>query len=131
MYSTTLSSVVNLTPKQRLVPTGAKSIEWIAGLFGGEGCLTYKKRDIWALQVKMTDSDVMWDLYESLGCRGNLSGLTKHPSAPDHWKPHMTWRTDKRDLIKEIVLEMYPYLGERRRAKINDFLTWYEYKTAN
>ena len=79
----------------------------------------------------MTDSDVMWDLYESLGCRGNLSALRKCPSSLDHHKPYMIWKTGKRDLIKEIVLEMYPYLGERRRAKINDFLTWYEYKTIN
>ena len=79
----------------------------------------------------MTDPDVMWDLYESLKCRGNLSGLCKAPSDPDHCKPYVVWYTAKRDLIKEIALEMYPYLGERRRAKINDFLTWYEYKTAD
>ena len=102
-------------------------------MFEGEGCLTYcntAKREGWDLKIQMTDTDVMWDLYESLGCRGNLSALRKAPSRPDHCKPYMTWKTSKRDLIKEIVLEMYPYLGERRRAKIHDFLTWYDFKTS-
>ena len=77
----------------------------------------------------MTDVDVMWDLYESLGCRGNLSGLTKPPRYKPHHKPFMLWKTAKRDLVKEIVLEMYPYLGERRRAKIDEFLAWHKTKT--
>ena len=98
-------------------------------MFEGEGCLTYKQSgDVWTLKVKMTDTDVMWGLYLALGCRGNLTGLVQHPSDnPDH-KPHQTWHTAKRDLIFELVTELYPHMYSRRQEKMIEFLNWYQEK---
>jgi hypothetical protein len=112
-----------------LAETGQKSIEWIAGLFEGEGCLTYNTtNDSWCLKVKMTDTDVMWGLYLALGCRGNLAGLVKHPSDAEQNKPHQTWSTSKRDLIFELVTELYPHMYSRRREKMVEFMNWYQEK---
>lgn len=109
--------------------TGQKSIEWAAGIFEGEGCIHFEeKHDRWHIEVQMTDGDVMWDLYFALGCRGNLRKMVKRPSAPKHYKPTQTWRTAKRDVIFDVLKDMYPYLGNRRREKAMQFFNWYQNK---
>lgn len=101
-------------------------IEWVAGLFEGEGCLTYiKKEDKWQMKVKMTDEDVIWDFYLAMNCKGNMYGLRKSPSTPDTSKPFAVWQTGKRDLIFELVVQMFPYMGNRRRVKMQEFMNWY------
>lgn len=118
-------------PKQRSETTGAKSIKdiaWAAGVFEGEGSMTHRGDGNWQIEMKMTDRDVMWDFYEAMSCRGNLSGERHPPSAKDHYKPFSVWTTSKRDLIFDIVLDFYPYMGERRRKKMDQFLAWYEAK---
>ena len=115
--------------KQKSAKTGLKSIEWVAGLFEGEGWLSYDKcNDSYELGLLSTDLDVMWDLYEALGLRGNLNAVRKDHNQPDHYKPRQTWRTRKRDLVFELVQELYPYMGERRRAKMDEFIEWYQEK---
>lgn len=107
------------------MPTGARSTEWAAGLFEGEGCLSQGKNGYWTIYLKMTDPDVMWDFYEQVGCLGNLGGLRKSPHMSARHKPYMEWRTSKMDTIKELVDLFYPYMGARRKAKMNDFYGWY------
>lgn len=80
------------------------------------------------MKVKMTDMDVLWSFYEAIGCVGNLSGLRKNPSQPEHYKPFGIWQTGARDVIKELVIRFYPYMHERRRAKCDEFLAWYHSK---
>jgi hypothetical protein len=119
-----------LQPKQNKESTGQKSIEWASGIFEGEGCIHYEQRyDRWVIEVEMTDGDVMWDLYFALGCRGNIEKMRKRPSRPEHYKATQKWRTSKRDLIFNILKEMYPYLGNRRREKAMQFFSWYQNKT--
>ena len=110
-------------------PTGAKSIEWAAGLFEGEGWLSHKADGNWKMAIEMTCSDVMWDWYMAIGCRGNLGGLYKRPSAKPHHKPTMEWRTSDRKLIFELVSELFPYMGNKRRERMVEFLNWYQEKT--
>ena len=102
---------------------------WAIGIFEGEGCLTYdSKNDKWDMKVKMTDMDVLWSFYEAIGCVGNLNGLRKSPSTPDHYKPIGQWKTGDRKLIYELVIRFYPYMHERRRAKCDEFFAWYHSK---
>lgn len=103
---------------------------WAVGIFEGEGCLTFKKtkskKGSWTMIVEMTDMDVLWSFYESIGCVGNMSGLRKKsPSRKENWKPTGTWSTSKRQLIYELIIRMYPYLHDRRRAKCDEFFAWY------
>lgn len=101
-------------------------IEWVAGLFEGEGCLTHiKTEDKWQMKVKMTDEDVIWDFYLAMNCKGQMYGLRKAPSDPASSKPYAVWQTGKRDLIFELCTQLFPYMGNRRRAKIQQFLNWY------
>jgi len=106
------------------VQTGPKSIEWAAGLFEGEGCLSYlSTTNIWEISVEMTDKDSVWSFYEALGCVGNMTGR-RRASRP-HYKPTYRWRTCKRDLIFDIVMTFYPHLHERRQDKCKEFIAWY------
>ena len=126
--NTTISEYQSL-PKPSVETVGLKFIDpfqWAIGIFEGEGCLTFNKnKNQWRMAVKMTDLDVLWSFYEAVGCLGNLSGLRKDPSQEEHHKPYAIWSTHKRDVIHEIVMRMYPYLHERRRAKFNEFFAWY------
>jgi hypothetical protein len=129
LLESTTTSESESTQRVKPEPIGLKStrsIEWAAGLFEGEGCLTYQSTvNKWKLCIKMTDEDVILDFYEAVGYLGNFLPLSKSPSTPDHWKPSAEWNVYARDTIFEIVVRLYPYLGNRRQAKIKEFLTWY------
>ena len=128
---TTISEYQSLPkPKKDTVGlTFTDPFAWAIGIFEGEGCLTYdSKNDKWDMKVKMTDMDVLWSFYEAIGCVGNLNGLRKSPSTPDHYKPIGQWKTGDRKLIYELVIRFYPYMHVRRRAKCDEFFAWYHSK---
>tara|TARA_B100001939_G_scaffold213355_1_gene183542 strand:+ start:611 stop:856 length:246 start_codon:yes stop_codon:yes gene_type:complete len=77
------------------------------------------------MAVEMTDRDVLWSFYEAIGCVGNLSGLRKPPCRKENHKPTATWTTSKRELIHDLIIRFYPYMHERRRAKCDEFFSWY------
>jgi len=74
----------------------------------------------------MTDLDVVQMFHESLEFRGKLGRFGKCPSAKPHHKPEVCWSTAKRGLVKEIVDLLYPYMGQRRRQKMDEFYFWYD-----
>jgi len=98
-------------------------VAWAAGLFEGEGCLS-KDGDKWRLIVVMTDVDVIMHFASIYDLTVKSFNFTQ----PEHYKQCFTTRTGKRDLIFKIVSDFYPYLGERRREKCNEFLAWYQEK---
>lgn len=104
--------------------TGPKSIEWAAGLFEGEGCLTFSGGK-WRMKIKMTDDDVLSDFYDVVNNIGNYYGPHKYPSQKAHHKPVSEWELNKKDYIFELVMLFYPYMYTRRRERMRDFLTWY------
>ena len=126
-------------PKQRSETIGLKSTEWAAGLFEGEGYLSYSKtRDNWEFGMNMTDEDVVEDFGNLLDIKvttksdcnksPSIIALKKHTGTTADYKPQWRARTYARDKIFEIVCELYPYMGERRRAKMDEFIKWYETK---
>jgi hypothetical protein len=128
---TTISEYQSLPkPKKDTVGlTFTDPFAWAIGIFEGEGCLTYdSKNDRWDMKVEMTDMDVLWSFYEAIGCVGNLNGLSKSPSRPEHYKPVGKWKTSARETIRELLICFYPYMHERRRAKCDEFFAWYHSK---
>ena len=99
---------------------------WAAGLYEGEGSL-YKDRDSWRIALEMTDVDVVIHFASMYGLEVHSYNYTKYKENP-HYKQTHTTRTGKRDLIFKIVSDFYPYLGERRRKKCDEFLAWYQEK---
>ena len=129
LLENTTTSELKSTPKAKLVKTGPKftrSIEWAAGLFEGEGTLTYdKSSNCWRLRIEMTDLDTLEDFHAAVGYVGNLSSLNKPPSRPDHCKSTATWATGAKHVIFDLVMLFYNYLGSRRQAKAKEFMAWY------
>jgi hypothetical protein len=98
-------------------------IAWAAGLFEGEGCITLSEpidkrngmqHSYIALELRMTDKDVVDRFHEVVGYIGNMhyaKGQTvKHKGV---WG----WRCTRRADCIKVILMFWPYLGERRKAR--------------
>ena len=89
-----------------------KTIEWASGLFEGEGCITNGKNHC-TLKLAMTDKDVV-EMFHEVFPAGNL---TVQPPQKEGWKTQYVWRTNRKQVIKEILSAMLPHLGQRRAYK--------------
>ena len=93
-----------------------KTIEWAAGLFEGEGCLTKapNRPCAYTMEVWSSDKDVIED-FAAIVPYGNIKERAKKREA--HHKTMYGWRCFTRQHIKEILVLMLPYLGQRRAYK--------------
>jgi len=70
----------------------------------------------------MTDYDVVKAFYETLKV-GTLYGPIRPPSAKPHHKTCWEVRISNKQDIFKVICDFYPYMGKRRRAKFDEFLT--------
>ena len=111
--------------KQSREKTGLKSIEWAAGLFEGEGCISYREdQNRYCLCIAMCDGDVMHDWAKAVQY-GNVTGPNKNGDNPK-WKPRYQWYTSKKTEVIRILKELLPNLGLRRTEKAIEALKFYE-----
>lgn len=94
---------------------------WVAGLFEGEGCVVIRRtpdRDHVAVQllVNMTDEDVIQRLAAVTGV-GTVRGPVWSPKRA-HKKPVWHWFCGREQDVAFVLVHIFPYLGERRRAKV-------------
>ena len=116
---------LNLNPEQ----TGQRSIEWAAGLFEGEGWLCRNGRYSWELGIEMTDKDVIEEFYRVMG-KGTVHLDYNKPYRIKLGRTKLLhkWRSGPREELYGLIQRLYPYLGERRRSKCDEFFKWYEEK---
>jgi hypothetical protein len=102
-------------------------LTWAAGLFEGEGyiCIAGKaghggyKNNSWRIGIEMTDKDIVerfaniFDLQVKFKPRAH-----KNPK----WKDLYVAQVSRQAKVKEIVDALLPYMGERRRLKMEEFL---------
>ena len=89
------------------------SIEWAAGLFEGEGCITRRSGGYPQLKLSMTDFDVVRRF-------GELVGVEKfyQRDFPDkQWKSQLEWCCRHRRDVTRILTDFLPYFGDRRAYK--------------
>lgn len=94
---------------------------WFAGLFEAQGSLVLHRSSRWRcrFQLKSTDEDVVRLARERVG--GRLFGPYAYRSSDgSHRKPFWLWVSDGLDVL-EIAAQIWPWLGERRRAKLREF----------
>jgi hypothetical protein len=114
---------LTLKPSEETI--GLRSIEWAAGLYEGEGCLYLDtSTNAWRMSMQMTDYDVMREFHATVEV-GTLNGPYRRPNQKKEHKSTYMWRTYKQKDVFHLVCEFYPYMGERRRAKFDEFLTTY------
>ena len=92
-----------------------RTIEWAAGLFEGEGCIT-KSEGYYALQLGMTDEDVVRDFAEAVGY-GNVNSWHSPSHKSKGYKKMYNWKVKKKSEVYRILEAMLPYLGNRRAYK--------------
>jgi hypothetical protein len=98
------------------------SVEWAAGLFEGEGCITVKTQKGLSspmLALSMTDEDIVRHFHRVV-VHGNFTG-------PYDWgnKPVWRWQCVKLAHVFELMALLGPYLGTRRQERIAEVSALY------
>lgn len=100
-----------------------EKILWAAGLIEGEGCIKsgYRKDKLWlacSISAASTDRDVIDKLYNcfKLGAIYDLKPKEKYHKFGWQWNVHK-----QEDVVKIIEL-IYPYMGIRRKSKMDKVL---------
>ncbi len=107
-------------------------LTWVAGLLEGEGCFRVyrdtqhcRSRTYVYLRPRvicaMTDRDVIERL-QLVTDMGRVAIARK--TAPGH-KPYWRWTVSRDADAMELMRSLYPHMGERRRAKIEEIAIWW------
>ena len=119
---------------------------YIAGLFDGEGCVTYKqywdvkrknrprRYKVWriAMEMSMTDEPVIRWVHELVKCGTvRLNVKNKSPSSKPYYKDQWRWRCTHRDAY-QIAKILWPY-AQVKLPKLEQIIDHYEpeYKDPN
>jgi hypothetical protein len=100
--------------------TDGYDIAWVAGLFEGEGCIarpTHKRtrKDTYTkVQLGSVDRDIIarFDIIVGAG--------SIYESTLPSGKQWYEWNITNIPEVKEFIAVIWPYLGERRRAKATE-----------
>lgn len=97
-----------------------EDIAWAAGLFEGEGCVRIRPRGCGEMTLAMTDRDVVERFAEIVG-----AGKVKRNDGPARNGHQVQWRwnVSRFETVQAVVAMIWPWLGERRRAKALEVLT--------
>lgn len=93
-----------------------KGIEWVAGLFEGEGCIHHlpgKRGNMRRLSIGSTDLDVLQALQQAVGA-GQIRLDKQHGGRKPYWR----WTSNRWRDVQRIGKALLPYLCGRRRAKM-------------
>ncbi|SRR5713101_4456293 len=120
----TLVCLSKMSQKESCEAVTEVETAWAAGLFEGEGCITFSHHKGYrylSLQVKMTDRDVLQKFQRI--CGGRLTGPYTHKNNAN-WKPSWLWKLTPSGPVKKLLVVFLPYFGERRTAKATEALTF-------
>jgi hypothetical protein len=94
---------------------------WAAGLFEGEGCFFFEPRRAGqGAKLAMTDEDIVRRFADIVGIGRIFSYQPKRANE----KRVYTWAVYSFEHTQAIIAMLWPWLGERRRAKARDLLAW-------
>jgi intein/homing endonuclease len=96
---------------------------WFAGLFEGEGSLSRcrPKKGAWRLSLRMTDKDVIQRVASMLGGAMYDNRDRRKATHKQAW----SWQEGSQSRINEIVTAIYPLMGARRKAKMDEFREYF------
>lgn len=102
-----------------------EQLAWAAGIFEGEGCISLLRRrsprsDIHSVMVSMymTDRDVIERFSEIV----SIGHLTHGPFKKDTNLLGHVWQTGKFEHAQALIALLWPWLGDRRRARAVEVL---------
>jgi|SRR6185437_4290006 len=98
----------------------ADEIAWLAGIFEGEGTLDFdKKCNTVRMTICMTDKDVLDRVCQVAGF-GKVIPKTSPSRMGPKKKPMYQWRIGNRAECLLLANAIFPWLGERRKARISE-----------
>ena len=103
----------------------SEELAWAAGLFEGEGCFA-DSHGVPVCRLGMTDEDVIRRFHEIIRI-GTIYAFTRtNPNtAGVEWKNGHEWATTNFEHTQAFMAAIWPWLGERRKAKAHDLLAGY------
>ena len=87
---------------------------WLAGIYEGEGCLTFVGKNSATLHIGMTDRDIIDRAREVAGS----VGFTYVEPRGDK-KTLYAWRVQKVEDLVPLLTRLRPWLGQRRGEKVD------------
>ena len=109
------------------------NLTWAAGLIEGEGCFILSKdkrsnHHKTAIQVEMTDKDVLEKLQRTLGgtiIESNYpSKFKRFPNAKPSWR----WYIHKQKDLFDVLIKIMPFLNKRRLERAKELFDYLEPK---
>lgn len=103
-----------------------EEIAWVAGIIEGEGTFVAHGSGV-RIGVAMTDIDIINRLAAVTGIGNVYHNLSV---ARPHHKPASLWCVGRRAHAVHLFAAIYPWLGRRRRERIDALLARWENTTA-
>jgi hypothetical protein len=97
-----------------VVTVSSEAVAWAAGLFDGEGTILLSGNKVTA-QMSMTDFDLLERMRSYFG--GSIYTIAKRKV---HWKDAWVWRCGSTPDSMMFLESIYPWLGSRRQAKVEE-----------
>ena len=99
-------------------------IAWLAGILEGEGCFdiyenNYNK-NYPRLRIEMCDKDVLDRIKSIIDGGGEV--IEHDRGNPKHNKTY-SYSLSSKNKLKEVLTDILPYMGERRKEKIEELLS--------
>jgi hypothetical protein len=96
-----------------------RSIEWAAGLFEGEGCISLDGQ----LVLQMADYDVVSEFLQTIGAGSiRVQNLASRPSYKGKAPFAFRWTLRKKKEVRKVLSNLLPYFGNRRAYKALNIL---------
>jgi hypothetical protein len=107
------------------MPLTPNEIHWVAGLLEGEGAFMLTSPKDRTPKPKIcvgsTDPDVLVRLQEVTGL-GTIYGPYRVQNRFPNGKPIQYWTVSKQADAAALMMTLYPLMGERRKARIEEVL---------
>ena len=100
-------------------------LQWLIGLFEGEGTIIIRQKEKRGARLKLvtTDFDIIDRFHEAVGC----GTVRPHKTSADR-KDAWVWQASAEDDVRRLLIQWLPYLGMRRAHKALDALDWLDYR---
>lgn len=99
---------------------------WVGGLFEGEGSFSERRKPSGycspAASINLTDVDTLLLFAERVPVGRTYGPYERHSSDGRAWQPQYVWQTSGFEDTQAFIAMVWPWLGERRRARAREVL---------
>ena len=96
---------------------------YLAGLFEGEACFTFTSLGYPRIVLEMCDKDVMTYVADKFNVTLHHRP-SRYPNHRDHYQLHIC----KKQIVYDTILQLLPFMGERRTERFNEFINYFTNK---